>query len=261
MKQSKRIFTVIVSFIALAILALGIFLYIKSTKISIFQQTASVSASESAPSVSRISITSSTAVQTTAEINPNEDLLLLVNYNHPVPEAYKTKLVSTEFNQKIDSRAANDLKQLLNACRKAGCKPLPCSGYRSKKEQAKLLSQKVLEYKNRGFSAKEAQKQARKWIAEPGKSEHHTGLAMDIIDLDYQILDEKQKNTKTQRWLMKHCWEYGFILRYPEEKKAITHINSESWHYRYVGKENAKKIYQSGLCLEEYVQKMQAFKN
>ena len=79
---------------------------------------------------------------------------------------------------------------------------------------------------------------------------------MDIIDLDYQILDEKQERTDTQQWLMKHCTEYGFIIRYPTDKKNITHINYEPWHYRYVGKENAKKIAESGLCLEEYLEKV-----
>ena len=104
-----------------------------------------------------------------------------------------------------------------------------------------------------GNLSTDIEEKAKKWIAEPGTSEHHTGLAMDIIDLDYQILDEKQAQTDTQQWLMEHCWEYGFILRYPEEKKEITHIDSESWHYRYVGKEHAKKMHDAGLCLEEYV--------
>ena len=65
--------------------------------------------------------------------------------------------------------------------------------------------------------------------------------------------DKKKSITAVQKWLMSHCWEYGFILRYPEDKCALTGISYEPWHYRYVGKETAKKITQDGLCLEEYL--------
>ena len=197
-----------------------------------------------------------TTTQKEVRIDPNDDLLILVNYNNPIPDDYKPDLVQTQyFNQKIDKRAAQPLKQMVEDCLKAGHESLPCSGYRSKEEQVQILEEKVQEYQNIGYSRADAEKEARKWITEPGKSEHHTGLAMDIIDMDYQILDEKQEKTATQQWLMKHCWEYGFILRYPADKKDITHIDSESWHYRYVGKEHAKRMHDSGLCLEDYVEK------
>lgn len=202
---------------------------------------------------------SETTVSTTHETtnpDPNENLLIVVNYNTPIPDNYKPDLTDTEFDQKIDKRAAKALDEMMADCRAAGCNPLPCSGYRSVEEQVKILEEKVKEYQNIGYSRKDAEKEARVWITEPGTSEHHTGLAMDIIDIDYQILDEKQEKTDTQQWLMKHCWDYGYILRYPNNKKDITHIGYESWHYRYVGKENAKKIRDSGLCLEEYVAKM-----
>ena len=161
--------------------------------------------------------------------------------------------METEYRQIIDKRAAKPLEEMLAACRAAGYQPVPCSGYRSEQEQAQLLKDKTREYRNLGYSETDAEKTAALWVSAPGTSEHHTGLAMDIIDLHYQILDEKQNETATQQWLMKHCHEYGFIVRYPADKKDITHIQFESWHYRYVGKENAKKIHDSGLCLEEYL--------
>ncbi|MEG2653790.1 MAG: M15 family metallopeptidase, partial [Ruthenibacterium sp.] len=80
------------------------------------------------------------------------------------------------------------------------------------------------------------------------------GLAADIVALDDQLLDEKQAETPEQVWLMEHCAEYGFILRYPEGKEAITGVTYEPWHYRYVGKEAAQYITQQGLTLEEYLQ-------
>ena len=91
-------------------------------------------------------------------------------------------------------------------------------------------------------------------IAVPGTSEHEIGLAVDIVDVNYQLLDDEQENTGTQQWLMKNCWKYGFILRYPQNKKDITGVIYEPWHYRYVGRKNAKKIMKQGLCLEEYLQ-------
>ena len=63
----------------------------------------------------------------------------------------------------------------------------------------------------------------------------------------------------TQQWLMKHSWEYGFILRYPDDKTNLTGIIYEPWHYRYVGKEAAKSIYEQGICLEEYLQQMDEY--
>ena len=64
---------------------------------------------------------------------------------------------------------------------------------------------------------------------------------------------EVQAGLVGQQWLMEHCWEYGFILRYPKDKEAITEINYEPWHLRYVGKEAAAYIMDNGLCLEEYL--------
>ena len=90
-------------------------------------------------------------------------------------------------------------------------------------------------------------------MAVPGTSEHQLGLALDIVDRSNQNLDESQEDTAVQQWLMKHSWEYGFILRFPTGKSDVTGIIYEPWHYRYVGKEAAKEIYDRGICLEEYL--------
>lgn len=68
------------------------------------------------------------------------------------------------------------------------------------------------------------EQEAARWVAPPGTSEHQTGLALDIVSADYQLLDEKQAQTPEQQWLMAHCWEYGFVLRYPTDKSAVTGI-------------------------------------
>ena len=74
----------------------------------------------------------------------------------------------------------------------------------------------------------------------PGASEHQAGLAVDIVDTACQLLDEAQEDTPVQQWLMAHCAEYGFILRYPTGKSALTGVSYEPWHYRYVGTETAR---------------------
>ena len=91
-------------------------------------------------------------------------------------------------------------------------------------------------------------------MARPGTSEHQLGLAVDIVSASNQSLTKAQEKTKVQKWLMEHCWEYGFILRYPNEKSGITGIGYEPWHYRYVGTEIALDIRDSGLCFEEYLE-------
>jgi hypothetical protein len=99
----------------------------------------------------------------------------------------------------------------------------------------------------------EAERLAAQVVAVPGTSEHHSGLAVDIIDTRLWALEEEQADLPAQQWLMEHCWEYGFILRYPKDKIDVTGIIYEPWHYRYVGLELAKELHDLGLTLEEYM--------
>ena len=71
---------------------------------------------------------------------------------------------------------------------------------------------------------------------------------MDLNSLKFAFAD-----TKEGKWLAENCWKYGFIIRYPEDKEDVTGYKYEPWHIRYLGKETAKKVYESGLCLEEYL--------
>lgn len=94
---------------------------------------------------------------------------------------------------------------------------------------------------------------ARKLVAAPGCSEHHTGLAFDIT-----VPGTSFGGTKQAKWLEEHCWEWGFILRYPADKTAITGITNEPWHFRYVGTDAAMEMRETGECLEEYVERKQS---
>ena len=98
-----------------------------------------------------------------------------------------------------------------------------------------------------GYSEENARTEVGKVVAVPSTSEHQLRLAVDIVDI------ENQEKTAVQKWLMENSWRYGFILRYPNDKSDITGIVYEPWHYRYVGKEAAKEIYDLDVCLEEYL--------
>ena len=183
------------------------------------------------------------------------DPLLLVNPWNAVPEDYAVSLVSIGDGESVDQRCYGDLMQMLDDCAVYGnAQPYVCSSYRTNDTQTRLYENKVDRLIAQGYSPSDARTEAAKAVAIPGTSEHQLGLAVDIVDLRYQVLDAGQENTATQQWLMQNSWKYGFILRYPNDKTAVTGIIYEPWHYRYVGRENAKAIYESGLCLEEYLQ-------
>lgn len=192
--------------------------------------------------------TSETPTVHTADWN-----LLLVNPWNKVPSDFSVELTQLKNGHAIDKRAYPDLQDMMDAIRAEGLSPLICSSYRTNEKQQTLYNNQVSKYLARGYSQSEAETEAGKWVAVPGTSEHQTGLAVDIVDMNYQLLDEKQEDTAVQKWLMKNSYKYGFILRYPSDKSEITGINYEPWHYRYVGKEVAKDIYEQGICLEEYL--------
>lgn len=179
--------------------------------------------------------------------------LLLVNPWNELPEDYKVTLKSLPDGQKVDGRIYDDLAAMLAACREAGLNPKVCSAYRTQSKQTYLYNNKIARLRNAGYSKAAAVEEAGRWVARPGTSEHQLGLALDIVSSSYQALTKKQEETAEQKWLMEHCWEYGFILRYPSDKGEITGIGYEPWHYRYVGREVALDIRESGLCLEEYL--------
>lgn len=184
----------------------------------------------------------------------NDDWRLrLVNLQNPVPENYAIETITLNNGLKVDKRCYPDLQDMMDDCRAAGLSPIICSAYRTQEYQEDLFRKKVDWYLEQGYDEKYAEEEAGKEVAVPRTSEHQLGLALDIVDSSYQTLDEKQEDTDVQRWLLKHSWEYGFILRYPTGKSDITGIIYEPWHYRYVGKEAAEQIHNANICLEEYL--------
>ncbi len=181
--------------------------------------------------------------------------LLLVNPWNRLPDDFSVERKKLKNGQEIDKRIYSDLQDMMDAARAEGLSPIICSAYRTNEKQQTLFDRQVSKYLAQGYSQKEAETEAGKWVAVPGTSEHQTGLAVDMVAFSYQILDKQQENTAEQKWLMENSYRYGFILRYPSDKSKITGIDYEPWHYRYVGKAAAKEIYETGVCLEEYLQK------
>jgi D-alanyl-D-alanine carboxypeptidase len=186
--------------------------------------------------------------------NSEDWMLILVNHSNPLPNTYEPLLANLSNGMQFDRRAMEQLDVMLSAARAQGLFPVICSAYRSIEYQQRLFNNQVHRQMSRGLDRQQAEVEAGKIVAYPGTSEHNLGLAVDIVSLDYQHLDEAQANTAEVKWLTQHCSEYGFILRYPKDKTDITGIVYEPWHFRYVGIDAAKAIMQSGYCLEEYLE-------
>lgn len=196
----------------------------------------------------------STSEPTSEPVTQREikDVETLVNYANPIPENWTVDLVDIRNGEQVDRRAYESLQKMMDDCRAQGYNPLVCSSYRTNETQVRLFNNKVQQYMDQGYSESAAKEEAGKWVAVPGTSEHQTGLALDIVSVENQNLNNSQLDTPCQQWLMEHCYDYGFILRYPEDKVDITRIDFEPWHYRYVGIDAAQEIKEKGICLEEF---------
>lgn len=181
------------------------------------------------------------------EAEKGEWYLILVNNQNAMPDDFDIETVEVEDGYYIDSRVCDALQEMLADCRAAGYSPRLISTFRTRETQQYLYD----------HTANKAD------TAVPGHSEHECGLAADIIDADSlgwaDPLIAEQEDMPAQKWLMEHCQDYGFILRYPADKEDITEIIYEPWHYRYVGKEHAATIMENGLCLEEYIENMEDY--
>lgn len=157
--------------------------------------------------------------------------------------------------QYFDSRAVESLRAMLQAARDEGFEVCVRQGYRSYDTQRTIFFGRAsIIHESEGIDYAQAEMQARKIVAYPGTSDHQTGLGVDLIDnKDTSLVAEEVENMPLLIWLKENCADYGFILRYPEEKKELTGWY-EPWHFRYVGEEVAAFIAKYGLCLEEFAQ-------
>ncbi len=178
--------------------------------------------------------------------------LILINKQHHIPSDYRFELATIKGEIKSDVRVVEHVLEMLQAAKDDGVDIFICSPYRSEEKQIKLFERKVAQYTKEGYDYDKAYDLASETVAIPGTSEHQVGLAFDFVTSKYQRLDAGFADTDAGRWLKRNAPDYGFILRYPEDKVAITDIEFEPWHYRYVGVKAAKEITSLGMCLEEY---------
>jgi D-alanyl-D-alanine carboxypeptidase len=185
---------------------------------------------------------------------PVEWNLLLVNSQNEIPDGFEESLelenITGEY--RVDRRIIESYTRMSNQAKEDGVDLMICSAYRSVERQTELFDGWMEDFLAGGMSEEEARAATLEYTAAPKTSEHHTGLAVDIVTPDYQNLDEGYAETAAAKWLKENAADYGFILRYPEGKETATQVNFEPWHYRYVGEEAAEIIMRDGLCLEEY---------
>lgn len=176
--------------------------------------------------------------------------LAIINTKYPLPDSYAPTLSNaiSGSNIQLDSRVSERYAEMYAAAKLSGCVLTPYSGYHSYALQETNYNRKVNFYVNQGISAEEANQKASAQVLPAGCSEHNAGLAMDIVSASSDFI-----NTKEYKWLCENAYNYGFILRYPEDKTAITGMNFEPWHWRYVGTQAAKEMKEKNQCLEEYL--------
>lgn len=183
--------------------------------------------------------------------------LVLVNRWTPLAEDFTVELTRLSGGAEVDKRCYSDLQNLLAACKEAGHSPAIVTSYVSREDQQLLYDQALQTLLDQGSTAEAAAKTLASQAAEPGYSEHQTGLAVDIVDAMNQNLDSSQTGTEISAWLRENAWKYGFIQRYPEGTSDVTGVAFEPWHYRYVGLEAAAAMHEQGVTLEAYLQSSQ----
>ena len=181
--------------------------------------------------------------------------LLLVNDWNPLPAGYDSDVSFSTVSggKQVDSRIIDAVNRMLQDA--SAYDLAVVSAYRPKEEQDILYWRKVKQYTDKGYSDLEAQKVGGTIVKRPGFSEHNCGLAMDVGGSGDYTLEQTFANTPAYAWLMEHCADYGFILRFPQGKEDITGVIYEPWHYRYVGKDAAQDIFNRDITLEEYLGK------
>ena len=176
--------------------------------------------------------------------------LTLANYENLLSENFTVKVSNIDNTRQFDSRAIGELNDMMNAMKKDGVTNVWVqSAYRSVARQKELYDNSVKKYLQQGKTQEEAEKLTDEYINKPGSSDHNLGLAVD-----FNYVDNKFEKLDGFKWLKKNAENYGFVLRYPKDKEDITKIAYESWHWRYVGVEHAKKMNDLNMCLEEYIE-------
>lgn len=246
--NKKKVFFTIGLFLVMIILIIKIIKKDKSVETSLNEETIQTSI---------INEMQENEIQKQPEIKKEitEWNLRLANYENILPEDFEVELANIDDTRQFDKRAIQYINKMINDMRKDGISNIWVqSAYRSIARQKELYNNSVQKYLKQGKTQEEAEKLTEEYINKPGASDHNLGLAVDFNNVDNNFED-----LKAFKWLKENAENYGFILRYPKDKEDITKIEYESWHWRYVGEEHAKKMNELNLCLEEYIEYLQNF--
>ena len=175
------------------------------------------------------------------------DLILVNKFYHLSSDYIRDDLKNASLqysysNNKVSEKVLDAFEKMRqDVMNELNVKLMINSSYRSYEEQEEIYN----EFK------KVSLKYADSYAARPGYSEHQTGLAIDITSLEHPS-SKSFSESDEYKWLIDNCYKYGFILRYPEGKDNITGYKTESWHFRYVGLEAAKKTHDENITFDEY---------
>lgn len=180
----------------------------------------------------------------------NKECLLSSTYEPSSKTKMKLRAAPGAGTMYLQSECAEALAELFAGAEEAGYKLYLKSAYRAYKTQKTMYNNRL--ERNNGKDDG--------WVSKPGASDHQTGLGCDVVPGSWKdkSMNSNMASTPECQWMAEHCYEYGFVIRYPEDKQDITEINYEPWHLRYVGKEVARYIWRNGLCLEEFHEQLQA---
>lgn len=192
-----------------------------------------------------------------------DEFVFLVNPSNPLSKDYVPEDLEDcghtrkdgRAVQKLRTNAAKALQAFLAEGKEYGVTNVTVtSAYRSYAYQNSLFNQ----YFERDWATgkyatrEECERNVLTYSTKPGTSEHQSGLCLDMHNLP--AADQAFANKAEAKWLAENCYRFGFILRYPKDKRDITKIIYEPWHFRFVGREAATEMYEKGLCLEEYIE-------
>lgn len=181
--------------------------------------------------------------------------LLLVNSSNPLPSGFHADLENYE-GVPVDKRIIPALKSLMQAAQQAGCPLKLSAGYIDAQKQDQLYKAEVGSLiKNQKLSQVLAESQAQSTVGKAGYSENQTGLAVTFT-ADGLKNGRSFSSTAQYQWLVQNSVEYGFVLRFPENKTSVTGAGFNPSHFRYVGSDNAMKMREFSMSLEEYVSYM-----
>lgn len=178
---------------------------------------------------------------------------LLISPLSPLPQGFSPSLVTLPCGRQLEVQTAECFLKMQRCALSDGVSLKLLSGYRSIDYQKMLFDKSLNERLAAGMPYHSAYTDTARNVALPGTSEHNAGLACDIVRESDDDVYEEFENTREFDWLIKNAYRFGFILRYPDNKTHITGYIYEPWHFRYVGKYHARRIFKRQICLEEYV--------